>query len=100
MEQEKLLENITTHSGPWLEALQQLVGEFPHHLLEVRGRGFLIGLQMAGDPVPIQTALREGGLLAPTAGGNVIRLLPPLVATRAELDRSVEILRGVLAAKA
>ena len=100
LEQERLLENVAANSGPWLQALQQLAGEFPQHLLGVRGRGFLVGLQMAGDPVPFQTALREGGLLAPTASGNVIRLLPPLVATRAELDRSLEILRGVFTAKA
>jgi acetylornithine aminotransferase/acetylornithine/N-succinyldiaminopimelate aminotransferase len=39
-------------------------------------------------------------LLAPLAGGNVIRLLPPLIATEAELAESVDILRRVFAAKA
>jgi acetylornithine aminotransferase/acetylornithine/N-succinyldiaminopimelate aminotransferase len=34
------------------------------------------------------------------AGGNVVRLLPPLTASAEELARSVEIIRGVLAAKA
>jgi acetylornithine aminotransferase/acetylornithine/N-succinyldiaminopimelate aminotransferase len=56
----------------------------------------MVGLQFAGDTAPYQAALREGGLLAPGAGGNVIRLLPPLIATPSELDRSVEILRSVL----
>ena len=73
---------------------------FSPQLKAVRGRGYLIGLQMAGDPAPYQAALREAGLLAPGAGNNVIRLLPPLIATRVHLDRSVEILRGVLQAKA
>ena len=36
--------------------------------------------------------------LAPLAGNNVIRLLPPLIATRTHLDRSLEILRRVLQA--
>jgi len=44
--------------------------------------------------------LREQGLLVPGSGHNVIRLLPPLNATPAELAQSVEILRAVLAAKA
>jgi hypothetical protein len=39
-------------------------------------------------------------VLAPLAGGNVIRLLPPLIATEAELAESVDILRRVFAAKA
>jgi len=42
--------------------------------------------------------LRERGLLAPSAGGNVVRLLPPLNATTQELAKSVQIFRDVLAA--
>jgi len=44
--------------------------------------------------------MREAGLLVPTAGGNVIRLLPPLTATPEELAQATEILRKVLVAKA
>jgi acetylornithine aminotransferase/acetylornithine/N-succinyldiaminopimelate aminotransferase len=80
--------------------LQKLVGEFPQQLKGVRGKGYLIGLQFTGETAPVQAALREAGLLAPTAGGNVIRLLPPLIATASELNRSVEILRGVLKTRA
>ena len=43
-------------------------------------------------------ALREHGLLAPMAGGNVIRLLPPLTATADELAAAVKILREVFSA--
>jgi acetylornithine aminotransferase/acetylornithine/N-succinyldiaminopimelate aminotransferase len=100
IEKEKLLENVTASSGPWLQELEKLVAEFPQQLLGVRGRGYMIGLQFAGETAPYHAALREGGLLAVTAGGNVIRLLPPLIAGPAELNRSVEILRGVLQAKA
>jgi acetylornithine aminotransferase/acetylornithine/N-succinyldiaminopimelate aminotransferase len=100
IEKEKLLENVTANSGPWLGDLQKLVDEFPEQLKAVRGKGYLVGLQLAGETGPFQAALREAGLLAPTAGGNVIRLLPPLIATRAELNRSLEILRAVLEAKA
>ena len=45
-------------------------------------------------------ALRERGLLAPSAGGNVVRLLPPLNVSPDELAQSVGIFRAVLAAKA
>jgi acetylornithine aminotransferase/acetylornithine/N-succinyldiaminopimelate aminotransferase len=96
IEKEKLVEKVAANSGPWHEALQKLVADFPKHVLGVRGKGYMVGLQFAGDTAPYQAALREGGLLAPGAGGNVIRLLPPLIATPSELDRSVEILRSVL----
>jgi acetylornithine aminotransferase/acetylornithine/N-succinyldiaminopimelate aminotransferase len=58
-----------------------------------------VGVQWASAPPPYVAALREAGLLAPLAGGNVIRLLPPLNATAEELARSVEIIRSVLVAK-
>jgi len=100
IEQEKLLENVTANSGPWIAALAQLAREFPQHLQEVRGRGYLVGLQMAAAPAPVHTALREAGLLTCLAGHNVIRLLPPLIAQRPQLDRSLAIVRGVLKAMA
>ncbi|HYP16190.1 MAG TPA: acetylornithine aminotransferase, partial [Opitutus sp.] len=61
--------------------------------------GYLVGVQLASDPAPYLAALRERGLLAPSAGGNVIRLLPPLNVTPDELAKSVEIFRLVLAGK-
>lgn len=100
IEKEQLLEKVRTRSQPWLESLGQLAQAFPQQLLKVRGRGYLVGLQLAGDPAPYVAALREQGLLVVSAGNNVIRLLPPLVATPEELAKSVDALRAVLAAKA
>ncbi len=99
IDQEKLLARVTANSGPWIRQLEAVAGDFPQHLKGVRGRGYMVGLQMADNPAPYQAALREAGLLAPAAGGNVIRLLPPLIAQAGDLTRSVEIIRGVLRAK-
>ncbi|ATC64049.1 acetylornithine aminotransferase [Nibricoccus aquaticus] len=99
IEKERLLEKVSINSTTWIGALKQLATEFPAQLLGVRGQGYLVGLQLASDPAPTLAALREAGLLAPMAGGNVIRLLPPLTATPQELAQSVEILRKVFAAK-
>ena len=100
IEREQLLAHVTRASGPWHAALQRLAADFPAQVPGVRARGFLVGVQLASDPAPYLAALRERGLLAPSAGGNVIRLLPPLNATAEELAMSVEILRAVLQAKA
>ena len=100
IERDNLLEQVRTQSGPWIASLQQLAADFPQQVLGVRGFGYLVGVQMASDPAPYLAALRERGLLAPSAGGNVVRLLPPLNASVAELQRAVEIFREVLAAKA
>jgi acetylornithine aminotransferase/acetylornithine/N-succinyldiaminopimelate aminotransferase len=100
IERDHLLEKVRAQSGPWLVALRQLAVDFPAHVAAVRGLGYLVGVQMTGDPSPYIAALRERGLLVPSAGGNVIRLLPPLNATAEELARSVEIFRSALAARA
>ena len=97
IEGEGLLAHVTRESGPWIAELRKLVADFPSKVLEIRGRGFLVGVQMASDSAPTIAALREHGLLIAPAGVNVIRLLPPLVTTRDELAQSVRIFRDVLA---
>jgi acetylornithine/N-succinyldiaminopimelate aminotransferase len=99
IEREQLLAHVTRASGPWIQALTQFTQDFSSQVTAVRGRGFLVGLQLASDPAPYVAALRERGLLVPPAGNNVVRLLPPLNATTDELARSVDIFRSVLAAK-
>src|SRR5471030_561479 len=97
IERERLLEKVSAQSAPWLAALQTLAKDFPKQVLGVRGLGYLVGVKMTGDLAPTIAALRERGLLVAASGGNVIRLLPPLNATPAELAESVTILRAVLA---
>ncbi len=98
IEGEGLLAHVTRESGPWLAELRAMAAEFPDKVLEVRGKGFLVGVQMASDSGPTSSALLERGLLTAQAGVNVIRLLPPLNASREELSRSVAIFRDTLRA--
>ena len=99
LEKEQLMSKVAARSVVWLGELEALAKEFPTQVLGVRGRGYLVGVQLTSDPAPYLAAAREAGLLAVLAGNNVIRLLPPLTATPAELTRCVEILRSVFAAK-
>ncbi len=99
VERDQLLAHVNRTSGPWLAALRSMVADFPAHTSGVRGRGFLVGVQMTDETGPWVAALRDAGLLVAPAGGNVIRLLPPLTASAAELTRAVEIFRSVLQAK-
>jgi acetylornithine/N-succinyldiaminopimelate aminotransferase len=100
IEREKLLAHVTSASQVWLKSLQAMAAEFPKHIANVLGLGFLVGVKMTDDCAPHLAALRDHGLLGVASGGNVIRLLPPLNATPAELEKSVTIFRETLAAKA
>ena len=83
--------------GEWLGArLTGLAARCPR-VREVRGRGLLWGLELGEPAAAVVAAARERGLLVLTAGPQVIRLIPPLVITLAELERGVGILEAVLA---
>ena len=63
-----------------------------------RGLGLMIGIQVRGDFVNKELAARlmDAGLLVLTAGNNVIRLLPPLLITKEEIDKGLKIMRDTL----
>jgi acetylornithine/LysW-gamma-L-lysine aminotransferase len=63
---------------------------------EVRGLGLLIGIEIKQKATPYIVALAERGVLVLPAGLNVIRLLPPLVITRPQLDTVAEQIAAVL----
>ena len=99
IEREGLIAHVARESAPWIGELSRMARDYPKHVLEVRGRGFLVGVQMASDSAPFAAALLEQGLLTAVAGVNVIRLLPPLNASAGELSRSVAIFRDVLSSR-
>jgi len=67
-------------------------------ITEVRGAGLMRGLQLRIDAMPVVDQARAQGLLVNRTDEQVVRLLPPLTITAAQLDRAVGILDTVLAA--
>ena len=52
-------------------------------VIEVRGAGLLVGVELDGPAAPVIAAARERGLLVINAGENVLRIAPPLIVTGA-----------------
>src|ERR1700756_3355447 len=71
------------------QKLASVVDRFPSVLSEVRGEGLLIGVKAVVPSGDLVAALRDQKLLTVGAGENVVRFLPPLIVTEAELDDSV-----------
>lgn len=66
------------------------------HILEVRGAGMLVGVQMNTAVSPIIPAAREKGLLVINAGEDVLRLAPPLIVSKEQIDTAVSIIGSCL----
>jgi acetylornithine/N-succinyldiaminopimelate aminotransferase len=67
-------------------------------VLEVRGRGLLIGARLDRPVAPVVDACRARGLLVLSAGPDVLRLTPPLVVSRDEAAEALATIESVLAA--
>jgi acetylornithine/N-succinyldiaminopimelate aminotransferase len=71
------------------QKLASVVDRHPGVLTEVRGEGLLIGLKAAVPSGDLVTALRDQKLLTVGAAENVVRFLPPLIVTEAEIEEAV-----------
>ncbi|HTI84401.1 MAG TPA: aspartate aminotransferase family protein [Acetobacteraceae bacterium] len=73
--------------------LDEIAREYPQVYENARGMGLLLGLKCVLPVAEVQAACVAEGLMAITAGENVLRLAPPLVVTDADLDEAVTMLR-------
>jgi acetylornithine/LysW-gamma-L-lysine aminotransferase len=90
-------ENLPERAAELGAYLMEKLGELNSPLVrEVRGLGLMVGIEIKQKVAPYLQALMERGVLALPAGLTVIRLLPPLVISRAQLDRVVSALEEVL----
>src|SRR5580693_1804468 len=80
------------------QKLASAIDRHPDVLAEVRGEGLLIGLKAVVPSGDLVTALRDQKLLTVGAGENVVRFLPPLIVTEAEIEESVARLERACAA--
>ncbi len=79
--------------APYLEERLDALAEKHSCVVERRGAGFMQGLELQGKPVSdvVKKAL-ENGLLVISAGSNVLRLVPPLIISLAQVDEMIDIL--------
>ena len=94
MEQEQLVENARCVGQYLMQALQE--AQLPH-VVEVRGRGLMIGIELdIPYKEPRTRLIREGHCFTGCAGTNTLRILPPLCLTQAQADDFIARLRAAL----
>ncbi len=92
------LDEVTIRGEQLTAALQGIAAEFPHLCSEQRGLGLMQGLRCAPEVsnITIVRAALDAGLLLVPAGQNVVRFLPPLTVSKAEITDAMRILHKVL----
>ena len=84
-----------TEMGDYFE--QKLTSVDLPQVRSIRRQGLMIGLELKGKSQPVLEALMHRGVIALPAGATVLRLLPPLVIEKEQLDRVVDHLQALLA---
>jgi predicted acetylornithine/succinylornithine family transaminase len=91
-----LIDHVKTTGTHFERRLRTLALQHPV-IVEVRGAGLMRGLQLNVDAMPVIDGARERGLLVNRTDEKVVRLLPPLNVSVADIDRAVEMLDSVFA---
>jgi len=87
----ELLANVRDRGAQLVAGLEGLPA-----VASVRGRGLLVGTEIAGSAADVVDAAREHGLLVLTAGENVVRLAPPLTVTAEDVSEALARLDRIL----
>ncbi|MBB5325575.1 acetylornithine aminotransferase [Anoxybacillus tepidamans] len=93
--QPEFLQEVQEKGTYFLQQLQEALNGI-ELVKEVRGLGLLVGIECHEDITPLIPAIHENGLLVLTAGPSVIRLLPPLIVTKEELDMAVAVIKQTI----
>ncbi len=90
-----VLENCRASGQYFFERLLTLQKKFPF-ITNIRGRGLILGAELDRDGSAIADTCLKEGLLINCTVGKVLRFIPPLIVTTAEIDEGFVILEKVL----
>ncbi|HBI60842.1 MAG TPA: aspartate aminotransferase family protein [Lachnospiraceae bacterium] len=93
---EGIVEHVQEMSPYFFEKLQLLSGKYPSVVKEVRGKGLLLGMEVSCPNGDIVKKAMEKGLVLLTAGSNVVRIAPPLIIKKEQIDECLCILDEIL----
>lgn len=91
-----ILDNCRRMGEYFIKRLEELKKEFPSTILEARGMGLLLGLEITRSGSDIVKACTDRGVLINCIRGNVLRFTPPLIVVEKEIDQLIDVLADVL----
>ncbi|WP_413198644.1 aspartate aminotransferase family protein [Nostoc piscinale] len=100
LEKENILQNVRERGEQLRTGLKAIAAKYPQYVSDVRGWGLINGMELVAD-IPltagevVNAAIAEGLLLVP-AGPKVVRFVPPLIVSEAEIDQALKVVDKVL----
>ncbi|MCX6150188.1 MAG: acetylornithine/succinylornithine family transaminase [Ignavibacteriales bacterium] len=94
-----LMESVFDLGGYFKNKLLDLKKEFPDKIKDVRGKGFILGVEIFNDCAEVVKKMRSKNVLANCTNQNVIRILPPLISTQEHIDIYLKALKDTLEGK-
>jgi acetylornithine/N-succinyldiaminopimelate aminotransferase len=91
-----LMNNVENLSNYFISKLKQLSIKFPDKIKEVRGLGFMIGIELNFPCNKIVDEFRQNGILVNCTSENVLRILPPLISTKENIDQFLKVFDNLL----
>ena len=91
-----LLEEVAVKGESLRQKIEQLIQEIPGVVASVHGQGLMLGIKCEVPNTDLFTVLQRHKLLVATAGGNMIRLLPPLNISSEHLQKGVDLLAAAM----
>ena len=101
LEEERLPERAAAIGAFFADSLRELQARFPDKIADVRGRGLMLGTEMASPELALSlvpAALRQGLIMLPAGDGRVLEFVPPLVITEEQIAWCLEAMRRLLSA--
>ena len=95
---EKLADKAAVKGAYFMELLKKLQEKYPDKVVEVRGRGLMLGMELKQSGNIVVEHCLENNVIINCTAGNVIRLVPPLVITIEDINTVVTALDKALAA--
>lgn len=88
---ESFLAGVLKKSKLFTSRLLKLKEQFPEQIIEVRGKGLMIGVDFKESPIPVIQKARELGLLVITAGKTTVRFVPALTIEDSAIEQGLDI---------
>ena len=95
---EGLVDKVAEKGEYFKNELRKLQEKYPEKVTDVRGCGLMLGMEVAGEGKPIVESCLANNVIVNCTAGNVIRIVPPLIISKEEIDIVVAALDKALAA--